>query len=522
MEPKFAYGYCEGHLRERRPAEWAKRRADGQRRPRDGRPRAKRLIGCTAPRLFTPPLRRLTRKTTRGFEVVDFARDVLGEPLLPWQEWLVVHALELLPDGTFRFRTVLALVARQNGKTHLSKTLALWRLYVDGARLVLGAAQDLSIAREVLEAANETIDAVPELAEEKDQYLTANGKEGLRLFGGGRYLIKASTRSAGRGLSVDHLTMDEVREQRDWAAWSALSKTTTARASGQIWCLSNAGDEQSVVLNHLRSAAGVQLGSDGVSLMGEARDASIFLAEWSAAEGCELDDERAWAQANPALGHTVSVAAIRSALGTDPPEVFRTEVLCQKVDQLNGAIDLAGWKAGGDPVGTMDGLRDRVIACVDVAPDGGHVTLTAAAETPDGRYRVEPVAAWNDTDTARTELGELLARVAPAAVAWFPSGPAAALAPELRALGAVEIKGAEANEACQGFADLVAARRILHPEDPLLDAHIAGAQKYQVGDGWRFVRRGAGHVDAAYSAAGAVHVLRTLPVEKPLPKPMVV
>lgn len=480
-------------------------------------PRKKPLLGRIEPRLFTPPLRRLTRRATRGYEVIDFARDVLGEPLLPWQEWLVIHALELLPDDSFRFRTVLALVARQNGKTHLSKVLALWRLYVDGARLVLGAAQDLSIAREVLEAANETIDAVPELSAEKESYLTANGKESLNLDGRRRYLIKASTRSAGRGLSVDHLTMDEVREQRDWAAWSALSKTIMARADGQIWCLSNAGDDASVVLNHLRSAAGVVQGGDGVSLMSEARDASIFLAEWSAPEGCELDDEKAWAAANPSLGHTMAAAAVRSALATDPPDVFRTEVLCQKVDQLNGAFDLGGWKAGADPRGTMDGLRDHIAVNVDVAPDGQHITLTAAAETPDGRYRVEPVAEWDSTEAARRDLPGLLERVAPVAKSWYPSGPGAALAPELRALGFVEIKGAEVNEAIQEFADLVGARRVLHPDDPLLNAHIAGAEKYQVGDGWRLVRRGAGHVDAAYSAAGAVHTLRTMPEEKPAP-----
>lgn len=522
---RVAYGFCDKHFRERMPAQWAVRRAAGKsgaRRPGDRRPRSKPLLGCVEPRLFTPPLRRLTRKTTRGYEVIDFARDVLGEPLLPWQEWVVIHALELLPDGSFRFRTVLTLVARQNGKTHLSKVLSLWRLYVDGARLVLGAAQDLSIAKEVLTAACDTAVGVPELAEEVERISNTNGQEHLKLAGGSRYLIKASTRSAGRGLSVDHLTMDEIREQRDWAAWSALSKTTMARASGQIWCLSNAGDDQSVVLNHLRGAAGVVLGGDGVSLMGEARDALIFLAEYSAPEGCDLDDEKGWAQANPALGHTMSEAAIRSSLGTDPPDVFRTEVLCQKVDQLNGAFDLSAWKASADPVGTMDGLRDRVFVCLDVAPDGRHVALLAAAETPDGRYRVEVIEAWEDIDACRRDLTELLERVAPTGQSWFPSGPAAALAPELRAAGFVEIKGAEVNEAVQEFAGLVAARRIIHPGDPLLDAHVAGAEKYQVGDGWRLVRRGAGHVSAAYAAAGAVHTLRTLPVEAPLPRPLVV
>lgn len=465
-----------------------------------------RLVGRREPRLSTEPLRPLNRTTTRGYEVVDFARDVLGEPLLPWQEEFVLRALELNPDGTYRFRVILGLVARQNGKTHLSRVIALWRLYVDGSRLVLGVGQDVSLAREVWTACIDTIRSVPELADELETVRRVNGDEYFRLHNGARYKIAAANRSAGRGLSVDHLNMDEVREQRDWAAWSALSKTTNARPYAQTWCISNAGDDESVVLNHLREAA----------LSG--RDPSIGLFEWSAPDGCDLDSPQAWAQANPALGVTVSEQAIRSALGTDPPAVFRTEVLCQRVDALDSAVDLGAWKACKDPAGSLATVRDRVVACLDVAPDGRHVTLTGAAVLADGRVRVEAIAAWTSTDAARFELGPMLERVKAAAVAWFPSGPAAALAPTLRALDAVEIKGAAVAEACQSFAEMVSARRIVHPGDPLLDAHVAGAQKLRQGDGWRFVRRGAGHVDGAYAAAGAAYTALTLPVEKPKPR----
>jgi phage terminase large subunit-like protein len=31
------------------------------------------------------------------------------------------------------------------------------------------------------------------------------------------------------------------------------------------------------------------------------RDPSLCLLEWSAPDGCELDDRKAWAQANPGL-----------------------------------------------------------------------------------------------------------------------------------------------------------------------------------------------------------------------------
>jgi phage terminase large subunit-like protein len=433
--------------------------------------------------------------------------EMIGEPLLPWQRWAAIHALETVPGGAFRFRVVLVLVSRQNGKSHLGRAVTLWRMYIDGARLILGVAQDVSLAREQWQMCIDGINAAPDLAAELETVRRVNGDEQFRLTSGARYKIAASNRSAGRGLSIDQLNIDELREQRNWDAWSALSKTTMARHNSQIWCMSNAGDDESVVLNQLRDAALAR------------RDPSIGIFEWSAPDGCELDDPKAWAQANPALGLTVSEAAIRSAMATDPPNVFRTEVLCQKVDQLDGAIDLAAWKACADPAGTMEGLRDRIVLCFDVAPDGAHSTLAAAAQLDDGRARVEIVRAWKTTEAARTELPELIERIKPQAVVWYPTGPAAAFAPMLRPdprlhsrVQYVELTGMRVAEACQGLADLAATRRVVHNADPLLDSHVSAAQKMPAGDGWRFTRRGEGHVDAAYAAAGAVYVALVTPV----------
>ena len=82
-----------------------------------------------------------------------------------------------------------------------------------------------------------------------------NGDEWFRVKSGGRYRITASNSRAGRGLSVDELNIDELRTQASWDAWSALSKTTMARPHAQTWCMSNAGDDSSVVLNQLRDSA---------------------------------------------------------------------------------------------------------------------------------------------------------------------------------------------------------------------------------------------------------------------------
>lgn len=484
------------------------------------RPAETVVLGREEPRLLTQPLRPLTPETSLGFEAITFAEEVVGLTLLPWQKFWLIHALELRPDGNFRYRTVLTLVGRQNGKTTLLKLVALYFLYLGRADLVLGAAQSLDIARESWQGAVELAEDSPELQPEVANVRRANGEQCLTLESGARYRITAATRSAGRGLSVDLLILDELREHRDWGAWGALSKTTTARPNALIVGISNAGDDESVVLNTLRGAA-----IDGT-------DDSIGLFEWSAPDECDLDDVDAWAQANPGLGRTISVQAIRSARATDPPTTFRTETLCQRVDALDAAVDLAAWKGSEDRQGSLGAVRDRVGVCLDVAPDGQHVTLAGAAVLDDGRVRTEILAAWQSTEAARRELPSLVEKVAPYVVAWFPSGPAAALGAEFRAMqaayeaeverGTVHIRlpqvaalaGADVHQACQGFADLVAASRVLHPNDPLLNAHLAGAQKLHSGDGWRFCRKGVGHVDAVYAAAGAVHIVRTVPAPK--------
>lgn len=469
------------------------------------------LLGSETARIATEPLRKLTRETSNGYAVADFAELVLGEPLLPWQRWLAIRALELNPDGSYRFRTVVALCARQSGKTTLIKTLALWRLYIDGAQLVMGAAQTRDVAKEAWKRAASSLELSPELLGElSGRIRTVNGDEEIKLKGGGRYRISATTEGAGRGYSVDLLIMDEIRQQHDWKAWSALSKTTMARPRGQIWCISNAGDDQSVVLNALRDSA----------LAG--RDPGLGLFEWSAPDGCALDDPSAWQAANPGLGYTVQEHAIRSALGTDPPNVFRTEILCQRVKSLDGAIDEGAWAACADPTGSIRESDARLHACIDVSADGEHSTLAVAAKTRDGSYRVELVRAWGSIEEARTELMTLVRQNEFESLSWFPTGPASAIAFEVRNAAGftngmlgnfaepIDLTGSEVTGLCQEFAIMVSARDVRHGDDPLLNAHVHGARRLQTGDSWRYRRVDAGHCDALYAAAGAVHVARKL------------
>ncbi|MEU4675745.1 terminase [Micromonospora sp. NPDC023737] len=489
-----------------------------------------RVLGKTEPRLYTPPLRKLTRKTSYGFAVIDFARDVLGEPLDPWQEWLVKHAGELLPDGRPRFRQVLVVVARQSGKTHLLKTLSLFWLFMEKQPLVVGMSTNLSYAMESWLKAVEQAEESPKLSGLVENVRLANGEQQMTTVDRCRYKVAASNRRGGRSLSIDRLILDELREHHDWSAWNAAVPAMNARPNAQAFAITNQGDDRSVVLDSLRESALRFIDS------GEG-DQRLGIFEWSAPEGCELDDPQAWAAANPNLGRRVhpddiaGPAARAKAAGGEEEAGFRTEILCQRVRMLNPAVDPRKWEDCLD-VGDLAAVRARVALFLDVAPDQRHATLAAAAVLADGRTRVEVVAAWDGqgcTDQLRRDLPAQLARVRPQALGWLPNGPAASLAADLadrgrtgwppRGVKVEEVRG-EVSALCMGFAELVTAGQVLHSGDPLLDAHVGAAERLRRGDAWVFSRKGDGHVDAAYAAAGAVHLARTLP--SPVGKPRVI
>ncbi len=466
-------------------------------------------------------------------------------PLDPWQQWLVIHAGELLPDGRPRFRQVLVLVARQNGKTHLCVVLALFWLFIERWPLVFGTSTNLEQAAEPWETcANMTRD-VDELAalmpsDANRGVRKANGTQVISTTYRTRYKIGAVNPKGGRGKSIDRMIGDELREHHDWKGYHAAYNAMNARPSGQAIYITNQGDDRSVVLNSLFDTA-IRYVETGEG------DYRLGVFDYSAPPGCALDDPVALAQANPNVGHvrangqlamdwdTLLGPARRLSLpGADPEEVagFRTESLCQRVQNLDAAINPTMWEqayADGD----LSELRARLALVVDVSPDRQHATAVAGGLMADGRVRVEPVQAWTGLTAVadmQRALPALARKIRPQVVGWIPNGPAAAAAAGLKerkgrmawpppGIRVEEISG-EVAAICMGLAAEVDAGQVVHANDPLLNAHVTGAAKLWNGDRWRFERSGDGHCDAAYAVAGVVHLARTLP--KSIGKPRIV
>jgi phage terminase large subunit-like protein len=154
----------------------------------------------------------------------------------------------------------------------------------------------LTTFREVAQA----IEDSPVLKKELKSIRYANGNEAIVLKSGARLDVRAATRDSARGATADFLFIDELREV-DQVAFAAAMPVTRARPNAQTLLASNAGDAFSVTLNELRERCLAH------------PPESLGYYEYSAPAFAALDDRKAWAMSNPALGILVTEASILEA-----------------------------------------------------------------------------------------------------------------------------------------------------------------------------------------------------------------
>lgn len=499
-----------------------------------------------------------------GFDVIEFAEQDLGVTLHPYQKWLYIHALELLPDGNFRFRTIIVLIARQNGKTTWWKILVLYAMYVLGMKLVMSTAQDLDTAEGTWQ---EVVDWVCEQDDETEEYLypdlmamvdrvvQKNGSKSLDLTTGEKYKAKAANRRAGRGKSAELIGLDELREQQTWDSWSAITHTTMARARAMHVGLSNAGDLTSVVLRYFRMIAHLMLGDpDGINqaetgapaeLLNTAEldddqiaeleedDDSLGIFEYSAPPGCAINNWDGIAQANPALNHPngISERAVRAAM-KEPEWSYRTEVLCQWPDgTLVGPFPTGSWEKCA--AGVRDGkllpgeeiLRDRRVAsCLEVSKDRLTAYVTIAGHRADGRKQTEVIATRPGTEWV---VDWYVDPAHPSRARWpiviRVGSPAWSLAADLKDAGleVVEWKGSEVAVGCGNFYDEVRRHELRHTSQPVLNVPAGTAVTKPLEKGaWEWDQKRSPHeIAALIGVTGAHWLLSKTPTPAPAPPP---
>jgi hypothetical protein len=495
------------------------------------------VLGRVEPRIWTPPLRDLSRpEASWGYDFIDFCV-MIGYELDPWQEWLAIHLGELYPDGTPRYQKAIVLVARQNGKSMFANLLVLYWMFVERVKLVWGTHKDRGEAkkawREVIEIAEESpilMAALDPLSEKR--IIKQIGEEEFRNLYGSNYAFSAPNRKAGRGRSVNRALIDELLTHLNRDCWNSLVPATSAQLNSLVLCLSNEGDERSIVLHEEHDAAldFIETGQG---------DERTFLASWSSPSGSDPMDLNALAYSNPSMnrprangtcvtsGWLLSEARSRIKAGGRTLADFKIEHMCMRIDQLDPAIDLDAYRLSktSTPIDLAQ-HRDRLALCPDISLDGTHATLVGAV-TLNGKTHAQVLERWTSTKKMREELPGLVAKFKPRKLVWFPSGPAIQVAAALkerkgaerwppRGVEIEEIRGDDVAAVCMGAAEVIAAGEVEIGEDDVLDQHVKQTKRSPRGDRWVYDRRGTFPIDGTYALGGAIHAARTLKPRTPL------
>jgi len=388
------------------------------------------LKGSTEPRLAPPvPAKSLIR------EYEEAAKE-LGIRLMPWQR-LAARYITGETRKRWTFREVVVVVARQNGKTELLIPRIL--LGLRRGEQILHTAQNRDLPRQTFLRIARLIEGMPGI----DKPRRANGQEEITTTWGGRYKLVAPNSNV-RGESADLVLLDEVREQQDQEVMDAILPTITARPNPQVIYLSNAGDEDSLVLNDLRRRM--------------ESDRRLAYLEWSARPDRPLDDRDGWAEANPGLGITIQEETLEYNLANRPPASFETEHLCRWVISMQPRlVSDPAWQRCRRPVEAP--LRPSLAISMD--PSGTRASAAIAWHQSDGTVGLRIIADVTgnpiNVDRLGPDLQQLSLRVGAIATAFDPWTDAD-LARHLRI--AKPLGGREYANASENFVRVIESGRL--------------------------------------------------------------
>lgn len=244
--------------------------------------------------------------------------------LRPWQREIT--------EGVWRNETNQALVsiARANGKTTLSGAWSVYAAYgdeVEGARVYIVAA--------TLEQANLTFQTARRMVE-LDERLA-----GLSQIHQQKIVIPstdsiiqplAATANNLLGRDPSFVVVDELAVVDD-EVFENMAMALGKRERSKLVAISTSPVNEDSAMWRLR-----ELGLEN-------SEPSFYFREFSAPDGCAVDDEEAWASANPALDDFLSRSALRSTLKTCRESQFRRYRLNQVTEDIGQWLEFGLWNS---------------------------------------------------------------------------------------------------------------------------------------------------------------------------------
>jgi phage terminase large subunit-like protein len=298
-----------------------------------------------------------------GALVARWAERHMGMTLMPWQVHALSGQLAHDQDGVLQFRESLVSTARQNGKSVALQALIGWWM-TEGAVIRKGPQSVMSVANKLDRAeaifpllANILVDSFG------GKKLAAIGRKSVEMPDGSRWEIRAATKSLHGG-SHDLIVCDELFDIDAEVVDTALRPSQIARKSPLLSMWSTAGDQNSETMIKLRQQAMADIDKGLPSL--------FYFAEWSMPGHLSPLDEKNYCWANPSLGTTITIEALRAVSKKDS---FMRAHLNQWITARGAWLDLGVWEKNQTDVPMPEGGFLSVDSSVD---DARYVGVRAA------------------------------------------------------------------------------------------------------------------------------------------------
>lgn len=390
---------------------------------------------------------------------------------MPWQSQVNAVTSEVLPDGSFRYPTVVLSTPRQSGKTTLLEAVLAHRCMAFPDFRAWYTAQSGQDARDVWREWEKNLSSrMPN----RWKFRQSNGEETATWPATGSFIRTFPPKpDALHGKQSDFAGLDEVWDYTltdGKAITQAVVPTQATRQRRQLWIVSTAGDESSLWMRGWIDRARAALDDP---------DAGIAYFEWSTPTDLPHDDPAVWAAYHPAYGYTIDERAVRDALDQMGEEQFRRAYLNQWP-----AVE-ASWRAGWPQLASDDRIPAdaRVFLAVDAQVTHRTAAITAAAPLPDGRIAVEVIDHRNGVDWLPGRIVELCKRHR-SPIGLKATGPLGYLIPELTKAGVkvTELSATDYADAAGRLRTLIVSGGIAHPADPRLDRAVDGIETTHSGD----------------------------------------
>ena len=242
-----------------------------------------------------------------GEGISEWASLHMGIELMAWQKHVLNGQLSHDGLGNLQFRESLVSTARQQGKSiALQALIGGWLTDIAAFR---GKPQAVLSVANKLDRAEAIFSAIAPILVDKFGGKAANalGRKSVKMPDGSTWEVRAATPNLHGG-SYDLIVVDE------W--WNvngvvdlALRPSQIARANPLLSMWSTAGDESSIDMIAYREAA--------ISEIDNGTTGNMYFAEYSMAPGSDPRLESNWEMANPAMGQTVTVEALRAVSKKD-------------------------------------------------------------------------------------------------------------------------------------------------------------------------------------------------------------